>query len=380
MSCSLAPVGHPDNVQSMRDLVLLVIHLLVTLAKLARPGGPRAVVAESLVLKQQLIINNRSRQRAPNLTTTDRFVIGLISLFVTPQRIPKLSAILKPATFFRFHRALVARKYQWLFSSSGKGAKPGPKGPSAEFIAAIVALKRRNPKFGNFRIAQQISRAFGVDIDKDVVRRVLAKYYRPEDVGSDGPSWLTFLGQLKDSLWCIDLSRVESILLRSHWVMVVMDLFTRRIIGFGTEPGCIDGVSVCRMFNCATAGQPKPKRLSTDHDPLFRFHRWLANLRVLEIEESKSVTYVPVSHPFVERLIGTIRREYLDYVFFWNAVDLVRKLREFAVYYNGVRCHQALGGGTPSERCGEPAPLQASLGRYAWQQHCRGLFQTPIPT
>src|SRR6202047_29650 len=79
------------------------------------------------------------------------------------------------------------------------------------------------------------------------------------------------------------------------------------------------------MFNCATAGRPKPKYLSTDHDPLFRFHRWLANLRVLEVEEIKSIPYAPVSHPFVEWLIGTIRREYLDRVFFWNAVDLARK-------------------------------------------------------
>ena len=110
--------------------------------------------------------------------------------------------------------------------------------------------------------------------------------------------------------------------------MLVMDVFTRRIIGFGIAPACIDGVSVCRMFNCATAGQPKPKYLSTDHDPLFRFHRWLANLRVLEVEEIKSVPYAPVSHPFVERLIGTTRRGYLDRLFFWNAVDLARKLKE----------------------------------------------------
>jgi putative transposase len=110
-------------------------------------------------------------------------------------------------------------------------------------------------------------------------------------------------------------------------VLLVMDVFTRRIIGFGVAPAYIDGVWVCRMFNHATAGQPKPKHLSTDHDPLFRFHRWLANLRLLEIEQIKSVPYVPVSHPFVERLIGTIRREYLDRVFFWNAADLARKLR-----------------------------------------------------
>ena len=62
----------------MRELLLLAIHLFVTVAKLLRPGGARAVAAESLLLKQQLLITNRSRQRAPNLTTLDRFVLGLI--------------------------------------------------------------------------------------------------------------------------------------------------------------------------------------------------------------------------------------------------------------------------------------------------------------
>src|SRR5207244_814835 len=88
----------------------------------------------------------------------------------------------------------------------------------------------------------------------------------------------------------------------------------------------VEGVSACRMFNRGSAGQSLPKHVSTAHAPLFRFHRWLANLRVLEIDEIKSVPYAPVSHPFVERLIGRIRREYLDRAFFWNAVDLARKL------------------------------------------------------
>lgn len=94
----------------MRDLLLLAIHLLVTVAKLLGPGGLRAVAAESLLLKQQIIIGNRSRRRAPNLTTLDRFVLGLITLFITPHRIPRLSAILKSATLFKFHKALVDRK------------------------------------------------------------------------------------------------------------------------------------------------------------------------------------------------------------------------------------------------------------------------------
>jgi transposase InsO family protein len=365
----------------MREVLILSVHLLVTVAKLLRPGGARAVAAESLLLKHQLLISNRSRKRAPNLTTLDRFVLGLTVLFVNPCRIAKLGALVKPATLFKFHRALVDRKYRLLFSSSPHRCKPGPKGPSAELIAAIVEMKRRNPRFGHMRIAQQISHAFGVEIDKDIVRRVLAKHYRSGDSGNDGPSWLTLIGQMKDSVWSVDLFRRESILLRSHWVLLVMDVCTRRLVGFGVERANIDGVSVCRMFNRAIAGQRLPKHVSTDHDPLFRFHRWLANLRVLAIEEVKSVPYAPVSHPFIERLIGTIRREYLDHVFFWNAIDLTRKLGAFADYYNTRRVHRSLHGTTPARyaRASSSPPARAALRQYAWEEHCHGLFYTPIP-
>ena len=139
----------------------------------------------------------------------DRLVLGLTTLFVSPHRIPKLSASLKPATLFKFHKALVHRKYRLLLSSSCRRRKPGPKGPSAQLIAAIVEMKHRNPKFGCVRIAQQIAHAFGIEIDKDVVRRVLAKHFRPEP-GADGPSWLTLIAHAKDSVWSVDLFRVES--------------------------------------------------------------------------------------------------------------------------------------------------------------------------
>src|SRR5476649_2363820 len=325
----------------MIHLLILVIHLLATIAKLMRPGGVRAVVAESLLLKHQLLISNRARRRAPNLNSFDRFVLGLGSLFVPASRIPKLAVILKPKTLLRFHKALKKRKYRWLFSSGGH-RPPGPKGPSKELIDAIVEFKRRNPRVGCVRIAQEIAHSFGIDIDKDIVRRVLAKHYRPE-AGTDGPSWLSFIGHMKDSLWSVDLFRCESLLLRSHWVMVVMDVFTRRIIGVAVERADLCGMSVCRMFSQIIAAKSAPRYLSSDHDPLFRFHRWPANLRILEVEEIKSVPYVPVSHPFVERLIGTIRREFLDHVLIWNAIDLEQKLEEFRNYYNENRVHQSLG-------------------------------------
>jgi len=98
--------------------------------------------------------------------------------------------------------------------------------------------------------------------------------------------------------------------------MVVMDQCTRRIIGFSVHAGAADGPALCRMFNQATCGQDWPRRISTDNDPLFQYRQWKANLRVLEIEEIKSVPYTPTSHPFVERLVGSVRRELLDRTFF----------------------------------------------------------------
>src|SRR5450631_2986965 len=237
----------------MIHLLILAVHLLTTIAKLLRPGGVRAVVAESLLLKHQLLITSRARRRAPNLNSLDRLLLGIGSLLVPPSRIPKLAVILKPRTLFRFHEALKTCKYRWLFSSGGH-RRPGPKGPSKELIDAIVEFKRRNPRIGCPRIAQQIAHAFGVDINKDIVRRVLATHYRPA-AGTDGPSWLSFIGHMKDSLWSVDLFRCESILLHSHWVMLVMDVCTRRLVGFGVERGNIDGVSVCRMFNQIVAGK-----------------------------------------------------------------------------------------------------------------------------
>ena len=85
-------------------------------------------------------------------------------------------------------------------------------------------------------------------------------------------SWLTFIGHMKDSLWSCDLFRCESATLRTYWVLVVMDLFTRRVIGFGVHSGIVDGVALCRMFHRAIRGQSLPKYLSSDHDPLYRFH------------------------------------------------------------------------------------------------------------
>jgi transposase InsO family protein len=354
---------------------VLFLHLLVTIARLAGPGGARSIVAESLLVKRQLLILNRSRKRSPNLRTTDRVVAGLCALFMRPGRLIRSSIVLKPSTVLRLHRALIQRKYRRLFSSN-RPSRPGPKGPSQDVIAAVVDMKQRNPSWGSPRIAHEITLAFGIPINKDVVRRILADRYEPKpDLA--GPSWLTVLGHAKDSLWSLDLFRCESAILHTHWVLVVMDQCTRRIVGFGVHRGVVDGVALCRMFNRAMGRQPAPTYLSSDHDPLYRFHQWQANLRILDVAAIKTVPYVPLSHPFVERLIGTIRRECLDRTLFWTVADLELRLLDFQQYYNGHRAHAALDGRTPDPRAGADS-ARASISQYRWQPHCRGLYQTPI--
>ena len=237
-------------------------------------------------------------------------------------------------------------------------------------------MKRRNPSFGYRRIADQISLAFGIEIDKDVVRPVLAKHFRPEP-GSNGPSWLTFLGHSKDSLWRVDLFRCESLILKSHWVMVVMDQFTRRIIGFVVHAGILDGPRVCRLSNSIIGGSKSPRYLSSDNDPLFEFHQWNANLRILQVTQVKTVPYVPLSYPFVERLISTIRREYLDQVPFWTARDLERKSLLFKEYYKRDRVHRGLVGSIPDPRLANTDHNIARLDNYRWKSCYRGLYQLP---
>jgi len=90
----------------------------------------------------------------------------------------------------------------------------------------------------------------------------------------------------------------------------------------------------------------------------------------------KTVPFVPPSHPFVERVIGTLRREYLDHLFFWNEADLERKL--LCYRYNHHRCHTGLNGETPDGYGTKKAVLHKMLETYRWLSHCHGMFQLPV--
>jgi hypothetical protein len=125
----------------MRDVVIFFVHLIVTVARLARPGGLRSVVAESALVRHQLLVLNRGRKRAPNLRAADRIIAGLCTLFIRPARVLRSAIVLKSSTLLHLHSLLRKRKYRMLFSSKG-GRRPGPKGPKKELVYAVVDLVR----------------------------------------------------------------------------------------------------------------------------------------------------------------------------------------------------------------------------------------------
>src|SRR5437870_12045208 len=139
----------------MRNLVVLLIYLIATLARLLGPGGVRSPVAESLLLKHQQLVVNRSRHRSPNLPSSDRVLAGLLALLVRPTRLLRSAIVPKPSTLLALHKAISKRKYRMLFSPD-RCRQPGPKGASAELIRAVVEMKQRNPNWGCPRIAQQM--------------------------------------------------------------------------------------------------------------------------------------------------------------------------------------------------------------------------------
>ena len=107
----------------MHHLLVLFIHLLATLARLLGPGGVRSIVANSLLLKHQLLAVNSSRQRSPNLGASDRILADSMALLVRPTRLLCSAIVLRPPTLLALHKAMSERKYRMILRRLGNGTK-----------------------------------------------------------------------------------------------------------------------------------------------------------------------------------------------------------------------------------------------------------------
>lgn len=160
----------------MLDINLIIPNFLILYLRLLLPGGTRKIAAENVALRKQLMTMTRGMKRSPKLQTSDRIFFGMLGAIISIHRLEKISILLKPDTILKFHKALIKRKYSTLFSSK-KTKRLGRKGTEQAVIDAILEMKKRNPSYGYRRITMQISIAFDINIDKNIVRRVLNKHY-----------------------------------------------------------------------------------------------------------------------------------------------------------------------------------------------------------
>src|SRR6202022_3602275 len=155
----------------MKDLLLTLLHLAVMAAKLCGPGGVRAVIAENLLLKQQLIVLRRARHRTPNLTLRDRLLCGFGSLFLSSGRIRKVAIGVRPSTLLAWHQALVRRKHRRLFSWRPYSKKPGPKEP--RWLVPSLTMCAGSPTAGTWSSFQwRPNNEFETDRENSGVLRI----------------------------------------------------------------------------------------------------------------------------------------------------------------------------------------------------------------
>ncbi len=126
----------------MINLLQLMFMLITALLKIKKQGGTKALVAENICLRQQLIILNKNRQRSPNLTHLDRLVFAISAELINAKRLSRLAILLKPATLIKIHKAFAMKKYKKLFSNKNL-KKPGRKGQSQDIINLVLEFKKR---------------------------------------------------------------------------------------------------------------------------------------------------------------------------------------------------------------------------------------------
>ena len=208
----------------MEAIFTLICDCFRWLLTLQTPGGKRALVAEMLALKAQLLVVKRKQTRIPSLGPWWRLFFAVITPWLSPKRLASTAIVIKPSTLLNLHKWLVARKYSKLFGT--KKAHLGRPRIETEIRKLVVEIKKENPAFGCPQIAAIVTDRTGVAISQETVRRILMAYL-PRYKGK-GPSWLSFIGTQAESLWSLDMFRAESITLQSHWVLVVMDHFSRK--------------------------------------------------------------------------------------------------------------------------------------------------------
>jgi transposase InsO family protein len=336
----------------MIELLLLILHIVTSLFK------PRAkLAAEILVLRQQLNVLRRQVSKRPQLSNTDRFLF--VWLYRWFPSVLSAIAILRPETIIRWHREGFQSYWR---ARSGKPI--GRPRISAELRNLIGAMSRANHLWGAPHIHGELLK-LGFTIAQSTVARYMYRGWPPSQ------GWRTFLTNHVDGIAAIDLFVLPTITFRLLYCLVILRHGRRLWVSFGvtTNP---TAEWISRQITEAFPWDSAPRYLIRDRDtaygPVF-----VQRLRAMGIRDKPTAPRSPWQNPYVERLIGTIRRECLDHLIVFGEAHLRRILGKYAAYYNESRIHRSLDKDAPFHRAIEHVGVitsQPVLGGLH-HQYCR---------
>jgi transposase InsO family protein len=321
-----------------------------------------ALVAENLFLRKQLALIQESKVRPRNAPAPTRLsMIALARFFDWREAL----VIVKPETFIGWHRT--AFRAFWRLKSRKTGRPPLPK----NLRELVLEMAAANGTWGEERIADELSLKLGIRVSPRTVGKYLDTL-RPRGGRASNQRWATFVRNHAKGIVACDFMVSVTASMRVLYVFVAMEVGSRRILHTNVTAHPTAEWTLQQFRECFTYDHPY-LYLIHDRDSIFSASLDSAlegfGLRVL-----KTPVRAPKANAYCERLIGTIRRECLDFLIPINERHLARLVKEFVTHYNRDRPHSALGPGIPE-------PLQAKVPagphRHKLPAGCR-VASTPV--
>jgi len=321
-------------------LLSLVYFAVRRLLHLLTARGDRADVArdvEILVLRHQLRVLSRSR-RLP-LRRRDRILLAAAGSLLPRDR--RRSFPVSPQTVLRWRRELVRRK--WTYR---RKRQPGRPRIAPETAVLVLRLAKENPRWGYRRIQGELKK-LDVSISATAICSLLRRHGFPPAPRREGPSWKEFLAQQAAGIVACDFFCVETVWLKTLYVLFFIEVSTRRVhlAGVTAHPGSAWVTQQAR--NQAVEGRlartqllirDRDAKYSGPFDEVFRCE----GLHII-----RTPIRSPKANAFAERFVRTVRRECLDHILVFGERHLERILREYVRHYNKERPHRGLSLETP---------------------------------
>jgi transposase InsO family protein len=314
----------------MAALLKLALAVLASLVK-----SRAQLEAENLVLRQQIGVLRRRLPKRPALTNIDRLVfVWLYRWF--PATVGAL-AIIRPETVIRWHR--VGFRAYWRWRSRNRVGRPTI---SAELRALIGEMSRANPLWGAPRIHGELLK-LGFDVAQSTVAKHMVRRRGPPSQG-----WKTFLHNHVPHIGAIDLFVVPTVGFQLLYCLVIIRLQRRHLVWINVTANPT-AEWIARQITEAFPWDQAPRYLIRDRDASYG-HVVTRRLAAVGIRDRPTAPRSPWQNGYVERLIGSIRRECLDHVVVRSEAHLRRILATYASYYNELRTHRSLTKDTPLHR------------------------------